>query len=282
MALLVGRFAGGWPEFWRTIPEETDEDRTGVAGHVFLMGFPRSGTTLLEQVLAAHPEVFALDEAPTLRPAGERFLRASETLDELARLDAPTAREFRAAYWREVAAAGADPAGKVFVDKLPLATISLPAIAKLFPGAKVIFALRDPRDVVLSCFRQDFVVNPSMYEFLTLEGAAAFYDAVMRLADACRPNLRQPLYELRYERLVENFEGEVCSVLAFLGLGWNDAVRDFAGQAASRAIATPSAPQVRRGLYGGAAGQWRAYREQMRDVLPTLAPWVARYGYAAD
>jgi Flp pilus assembly protein TadD len=282
MALLGDRFVEGWPEFWEHAPEDTGEDRPEIAGHVFLMGFPRSGTTLLEQVLAAHPGIVALDEAPTLRSAGDRFLRDGGTLGELARLDAPTACQFRVAYWREVAAAGVDPTGKVFVDKLPLATISLPVIAKLFPRAKIVFALRDPRDVVLSCFRQDFVVNASMYEFLTLKGSARFYDAVMRLADGYRDGLKLPLHELYYERLVEDFEGEVSSLLAFLGLGWRDAIRDFADLAARRAIATPSAPQVRRGLYRGGAGQWRAYRAQMEGVLPMLAPWVERYGYPAD
>ena len=93
----------------------------------------------------------------------------------------------RDAYWSRVRAFGVEPRGKVFIDKMPLASVQLPVVAKLFPSARILFALRDPRDVVLSCFRRRFGMNPAMYQLLTLEGAAAFYDAVMRLSELGRP-----------------------------------------------------------------------------------------------
>ena len=88
----------------------------------------------------------------------------------------------RAAYWQLVAKAGIDMAGKMFVDKHPLNTLKLPLIARLFPRAKILFACRDPRDVVLSCFRHRFQMSAPIYEMLSLQGAARYYDAVMALA----------------------------------------------------------------------------------------------------
>ena len=105
-----------------------------------------------------------------------------------------------------------EPAGKVFIDKLPLNTIKLPLIAKLFPKARILFALRDPRDVVLSCFRRSFRVNASMYEFVSLERAAAFYDAVMTLGALCRERLPLEVLDTRYEDLVGDFDAQAQAI----------------------------------------------------------------------
>ena len=174
------------------------------------------------------------------------------------------------------------PGFKVALDKLPLNTMKLPLIARLFPEAKILFALRDPRDVVLSCFRQRFRMNPSMYEFLTLDGAARFYDGVMRLADLYRAKLSLDLHTHRYEDLVEDFDGQTRTICDFIGLPWRAEMRDFAATLDDRSTATPSSTQVARGLYREGVGQWRRYRDQLAPVLPVLAPWVATYGYPAD
>ena len=179
---------------------------SAAAGHVFLVGFPRSGTTLLERVLAAHPDVVAWDERETLTEAVRDFMADARGLDRLEGASEGLLADYRADYWRRVAATGAQVRGKVALDKLPLNTMKLPLIARLFPDARILFAMRDPRDVVLSCFRQRFRMNASMYEFLTLEGAARFYDGVMRLAALYRAKLNLDLHTHRYEDLVEDFE----------------------------------------------------------------------------
>ena len=102
-----------------------------------------------------------------------------------------------------------DPvANRLLIDKNPSLTFLIPPFLRIFPELKLIIALRDPRDVVLSCFRH------AMFELATLEGTAGIYAAVMRLAVACRSGLPLTLHELRYERLVEDFEGQVAGVLA--------------------------------------------------------------------
>jgi tetratricopeptide (TPR) repeat protein len=252
------------------------------AGHVFLVGFPRSGTTLLERVLAAHPGVVAWDERETLTEAVRDFMANPRGLDRLANADDELLADYRADYWRRVTRGGVDVAGKVALDKLPLNTMKLPLIARLFPDAKILFALRDPRDVVLSCFRQRFRMNASMYEFLTLDGAARFYDGVMRLAALCRAKLSLEVHTHRYEDLVEDFDGQTQAICDFIGLPWRAEMRDFAATLDERSTATPSSAQVARGLYREGIGQWRRYRDQLGPVLPILAPWAAEFRYSVE
>ena len=249
-----------------------------VRGHVFLVGFPRSGTTLLEQVLASHPEISALEERLTMGDVGAWFQGPAE-LDRLAALDAEQAERLRTEYWRRVEAFGVNPQGKVFVDKQPLATLWLPYVAKLFPAAKVLFARRDPRDVVLSCYRRRFVINGATYHFTDLEDLARFYAGVMELAEVYRDRLGLAWRVHRHEDLVDDFDTEARGMCDFLGLNWTEAMRDFAETAKRRDVRTPSAQQVRRGLYREGMGQWRAYADGMRGALPVLAPWVERFGY---
>jgi tetratricopeptide (TPR) repeat protein len=257
-------------------------DRGDAAQHVFLLGFPRSGTTLLEQVLASHPDVVTLDERTAAIDAETEFLTGKDGYERLARLQGEDLKLFRDAYWGRIRAFGLDVRGKVFIDKFPLATTKLPLIARLFPHARVLFAVRDPRDVTLSCFRRGFGMNPSMYQFTSLEGTARFYNAVMQLAQVSRAALPLQVHEVRYETLVEDFDAHARAAADFIGLPWNDAMRDFAATAASRPIRTPSASQVRRGLYSDAVQQWRRYRLHLKPVLPLLAPWVEAYGYPPD
>lgn len=250
--------------------------------HIFLIGFLRSGTTLMEQILASHPAVATLEERDTLADAVRAFLAEPEDLAKLARAGEEEKAQFRARYWQRVRHFGVEPKGKVFVDKTPINTIKLPLIAGLFPSAKILFALRDPRDVVLSCFRRPFGINPTTYELLELERAARFYDAVMRLYVLYRHRLALDLFELRHEALVADFEGQMRAVCAFIGIAWDDAMRDFAEQSKSRPITTPSAAQVAQGLNREGIGQWRRYARQMAPVLPILKPWVEHFGYPPD
>lgn len=250
--------------------------------HVFLIGFPRSGTTLLENVLVSHPDVVSLEEKATLDDATRAFLSNAAGRDRLGSLAAPDATAHRSHYWRRVREFGAEPAGKVFIDKHPLNSIKLALVTKLFPRAKILFALRDPRDVVLSCFRRTFIMNPSMFEFTSLERAARFYHQVMRLSAAYRNTLGLDWFETRHEDLIEGFEAETRRVCDFLQLPWTPELSAFAEHARERPIATPSGVQVTRGLNRKGVGVWRSYREQMAPVLPVLDPWVKKFGYGAE
>jgi len=251
----------------------------GAAGAVFLMGFPRAGTTLLGQILAAHSRIATIEEKPLLGEGLEAFIRKPGGLAQLAKLPRGEIERHRRLFFEHARNEGVALEGRVVVDQTPLNTLHLPLIAKLFPDARIVFALRDPRDVVLSCYRRLFVVNAYVYEFLTLDGTARFYDETMSLAQTFRSSLPPAVLDIRNEDLVADFEGQTRRLCDFLGLAYEDAMADFARGAKARRIATPSAMQVTKGLKSDSIGHWRNYETQMAPVLPVLAPWVERYGY---
>ena len=268
-------------DYFRRIPHwpSAQGSGNGPQTHVFLVGFPRSGTTLLEQVLASHPDVATMEERPCLVDSASAFFGSDADLDRLAALSDAELQSWRDAYWTRVAQAKGPLTKPVFLDKMPLNAVFLPLIARLFPKAKILLALRDPRDVVLSCFRRRFAMNAGMYEFTSLEGSAAYYAAVMNLIDIYRGKLALDLAEARHESLVADFDSEAARLCAFLGLEFQDAMRGFAARAHGQKIDTPSSAQVARGLSDAGVAQWRRYAAQLEPVFPVLAPFVARFGY---
>ncbi|MBX3505795.1 MAG: sulfotransferase [Parvibaculum sp.] len=283
-----GKFIGEVEELSRLMTKENVSRMSalpgieGEPGHeaapVFLVGFPRSGTTLLDQILDAHPKVQVLEEMPLLnamRKGFQGYPKALFTLDEAERA---TLRDI---YFSELRAADADLEGRIVVDKMPLNMVHAGLIARVLPEAKFILALRHPADCVLSCFMQDFVPNGAMLNFLTLEGSARFYDRVFALWEQYRALMPLNVREVRYENLVADLRGEVEPVLNFLGLDWNEAVSDPAAHALQRGtIRTPSYSQVTQPIYASSTERWRHYEAQMKPVLPVLAPHIERLGYS--
>jgi Tfp pilus assembly protein PilF len=263
-----------------TAPAPSVEVPGAAATHVFLLGYPRSGTTLVENVLASAPGVVALEERDTFRDTDERIVANDGTMPPLDDLDPALLADLRAGYWRRVAELAGDVAGRTFVDMNPFNGIKLPVIARLFPDARILIMRRDPRDVVLSCFRINFTPSPAAYAFSDPEETARHYDALMQLIELSRANLPLACHEVRYDRLVTDFETTVRAFAGFIGLEWTEAFRTFDRTAQSRGVRTASANQVRRGLYDG-RGQWRRYTEELGPVLPILAPWVERFGFDA-
>jgi tetratricopeptide (TPR) repeat protein len=248
------------------------------ASHVFLLGYPRSGTTLVENILASAPEVAALEERDTLADTDEILIANDGSMPDLDALDPALLASLRAGYWTRVRGMAGDVAGRVFVDMNPFNGIKLPIIARLFPDARILIMRRDPRDVALSCFRINFTPSPAAFAFSDLEETARHYDALMRLTELCRERLPLAYHEVWYHRLVADFEPTVRAMADFAGLAWTDDFHAFDKTAQSRGVRTASATQVRRGLYDG-GGRWRRYADRLAPVLPILAPWVERFGF---
>lgn len=243
---------------------------------VFLMGFLRSGTTLLDTILMGHSGTYVLEEDPLLA----RVERFGGELEALAGLGETEVNALRRRYFAELEANGHQPGDRLVIDKNPLAALRAPLIHRIFPDAKFVFAVRHPCDVVLSCYMQNFRASQAMASFFDLEKAALFYDAVMAYWQKCRDVMPLQVHSTRYEDLVEDVEGEVRPLLDYLGLDWDPAILEHQRTAAERGyIRTPSYAQVTEGIYTRSAGRWTKYREQMRQALPILAPWVERFGY---
>jgi tetratricopeptide (TPR) repeat protein len=256
-------------EQWLTTPLAGDSP---AAHHVFLLGYPRSGTTLVEQSLASLPDVVTLEESATLLEADDLLNGAG--MVRLATLPDDEVDRLRASYWQEVAARGIDVAGKTFVDMDPSKSAGLAVIARLFPDAKILIMQRDPRDTVWSCFRRAFVYNALTIEFTSLERAARHYDATMRLIDACAEKLPMACHRVAYEDLVDDFDATTRAICAFIGIPWSPAMRDFQETARAGRVRTASAAQVRQALFDG-SGQWRPYAYKLERVAHLLTPWIA-------
>lgn len=269
--------ANVWNTKNRTLPE------TGPAArHIFIFGFPRSGATILEGVLAAHPQVCTTGERDALGAGVQKFLADDQGLDRLSGLDWNDLQIFREMYWRELRKLGLAFDGKVLVDRQPYNTVKLALISKLFPEANILFVTRDPRDVVFSCFRSRFRMNSTNYELLTLEGTARLYDAEMRLTDIFRAKLPLTTLDIPYETLVRDFRSCMVALYHYIGLNPEEAAWDPASSANWRAIATPSPARIARGLNVERVGAWKRYSNQIAPLVPLLQPWIDRFGAMTD
>jgi hypothetical protein len=250
-----------------------------------LCGHPRSGTTLLEQVLDSHPDLYSAEETGIfMRESWMCLLRGSppERLMLEALESAPPAAlaQARQNYMDCMARfVGHPPDGRMLIDKNPSLTVLIPAFVRVFPEAKFLVALRDPRDVCLSCFMQPLPLGQVSAVFLTLEETVREYASAMGLWKAAAPCLGDMFLEVRYEDLVADLEGVSRRALQFLGVGWDERVLRFDEHARSKLVRSPTYAAVARPVSKGAIGRWRNYQKHLQPWLEALAPFVKAFGY---
>ena len=277
---LTQAFTNLEPSAWQAVT--SDDGRSDPA---FIVGFPRSGTTLLDTVLQSHSSIQVLEEVPTVHRLESEYLQIAGSYgDAIAGLDQSQVSTLRRAYFEELDKhIPRDQQASVIIDKLPLNMVQAGLIQRVFPEARFLFAERHPCDAVLSCYMRNFSINEAMINFTELQSAAKLYDRVMNLWSLYREKLPLSVHTVRYESLISEFEATVAECLSFLGLDWEDGMRDFVGTAEARGrVNTPSYSQVTQDLYAEASGRWERYRENLEPVLPQLLPWVERLGYPAD
>lgn len=274
---LKDSFSSDWVASWPLI---SAEELVPVPAPVFLVGFPRSGTTLLDQFLDAHGDIEVIEELPVLLPLRDGVEKVGGYPAGLADLTVESINELRTLYVSQLEGAGFDPHAKTVINKLPLNIIHVGLIARVFPEARIILALRHPADAVLSCFMQDFQLNASMAHFLTLKDSAALYEAVMSLWAQYRDMLSLNVAEVRYEALIDDPKAALGDTLSLLDLSWEEGQADHVAHAHARGgIRTPSYGQVTQPLYDRATGRWQRYETHLEGVLPRLAPFVRDLGY---
>lgn len=250
-----------------------------------LCGHPRSGTTLLEQALDAHPDIVTAEETHILHdeaylPLTRGFSPERSVLEVLESTPASALQQSRENYFRCAENfLGTTIGSRLLIDKNPALNVLIPAVARLFPEARFLIAIRDPRDVCLSCFMQTLPLNPVSSAYLTLGGTVTQYASVMGFWRTLLPRLRNAWLEVRYEDIVANLEAAIGRTLAFLDLEWNPAVLRFDEHARTKPVRSPSYAEVTKPVFTSAMGRWRHYQKYLEPFAAPLEPFVKAYGY---
>ncbi|MDC3146982.1 tetratricopeptide repeat protein [Prochlorococcus sp. AH-716-I09] len=247
---------------------------------VFLVGFPRSGTTLLDSILRSHPQIEVIEEKPFIATIEKLIQEKFNTeLYNLYSLPENNLIILRKKYF-ELLKKYLNIKTKVVIDKLPLNTVSLPLINLLFPNARIIFAHRHPYDTVLSCFQQYFKPNAATANLISLQSSSILYDQVMNAWDAYKNNLSLNFITSKYENLIEKFEDHIGIILEFLGVEWNENVKNYRKTALERSnIITPSYTQIIQPLYKSSVEKWKNYEKYFENCHQYLEKWVSYFEY---
>jgi tetratricopeptide (TPR) repeat protein len=252
----------------------------------FLGGHPRSGTTLVEQILGAHPDVLAFDEPEAFSQEVYHSVVPAQsarglTLDGLNALSAASRANLRQRYFKSLLReAEGESSAQVLLDKNPSPTSSLHLWLRVFPNLKVIIPLRDPRDVVISCFFQNLALTPASANFLSLERTARHFadltDVWLRLKEFGGFDWM----ETRYEDVVQNIEAEGKRATEFLGLTWHPEQVKFHENARRKFVFAPTYHDVTKPVHNRVIGRWQHYAEELAPVLEKLAPYCRAFGYS--
>jgi hypothetical protein len=213
-------------------------------------------------------------------PIVRRFPYSTPILSVLDSVPAAVREKARAKYWEQTEAIFGEPIGqRLLLEKNPGMMILLPVITWAFPEMKMLIALRDPRDVVLSCFMQKVQLTPISSNWLSLAGTAEYYARAMKTWLAVRDHTLGAWLEFRYEDVVADLEGNARKILVFLGLPWDEKVLKFYEHAREKMVRSPTYKDVTQPVYNRAVGRWQHYAKHLEPILETLQPFVKEFGY---
>jgi len=265
------------------------DDKVSLNTPVFLIGFPRSGTTLLDTILDTQSGLEILSERPAVLSVcdymetvlGKRYpqdivtLSATE-LDELRNIYFETVKQYSLSDTR------GEVGVPIIVDKMPLNTLHIPIILSLFPDAKFIFSVRHPMDCVLSNFQQNFKYSHEISFLSTLDSCTERYRDVLSHFERCEQEYDLDVHFVKYENLVLNFEEEAKKVFEFIGLKEvDDAYLEFNRKAEDKIVNTASKDQVTQAMYLSSTYKWKNYDKHLSVQLKTLDYFIEKFGYLA-
>ncbi|MGA9778330.1 MAG: sulfotransferase [Verrucomicrobiia bacterium] len=265
-----------------------------------LCGHPRSGTTLLEQVLDSHPDIISAEETeifyedayvplartqpppeprPGLPPEFQATVRME--LSVLENASTGSLRRCREDYFRMMELCLGQPIGdRLLIDKKPAFSLMALGFQRIFPETKFIVALRDPRDVCLSCFMQYFTpINLRNAAFFNLKDTVEEYVEDMNIWRTIAPMMPGRYLVVRYEDMVEDLESVARKTLEYLGVSWDEKVLKYHERAQKKLVRTPSYADVTRPVFKTARGRWRNYQKYLEPYLHRLEPLVKAFGY---
>jgi tetratricopeptide (TPR) repeat protein len=248
---------------------------------VFVVGFPRSGTTLLELALDAHPQLKSMDEQRFVQDALDELVAAGADYPQRLRdVSREVLDRVRASYWERVAKKVKLAPAERLVDKNPLNILRLPVIRRVFPHARILLAVRHPCDVLLSCYMQQFRAPDFALLCRSIESLAVGFRRTFDYWYAQSALLAPAVHELGYEDLVRDFESGMRAVTDFLELPWAESMLRPAERAQAKGyISTPSYAQVTQPVNQKSVDRWKRYEKYFAGALPPLEPYLARWGY---
>lgn len=271
---LQRQFTAHWVSTWRELPVTRPAPQIA-----FMIGFPRSGTTLLDTMLGAHPQVTVLEERPALQRVLDRLKQSFGGYPEGLANVTPEHQAMLIQTYLEAAGDAGTSAG-LLLDKSPFHTVHAGLIARLFFGSPIVFVTRHPCDVAWSCFMTNFELNAGTSHFTTLETTVRLYCSVMSLWKTYTEVLDLNRQQVRYENLLADPEAELRRVAEFIGLAWSSRLLDHVNHAVARdPVHTASYAQISRPLYYDACGRWHRYRRHLEPYLEALQPWCEWLGY---
>jgi tetratricopeptide (TPR) repeat protein len=256
------------------------------SGIALLAGHPRSGTTLLEQIIDSHSATVSAEETENFSmfaftPLLRRSFEEVSTFQALDDLKGFAIEEARSNYVNSISRVlGTTPGSPLLIDKNPSLSHLVPAFFRIFPESKTISMIRDPRDVILSCFMQPFVpLNQVTATYMSLSECASEYAAVMKTHVKSTDVFADAVLEVRYEDLVQNVETKSREVLEFLGLPWEQGVLDFYRRAEEKIVRSPTSEAVTENVHQRAMYRWKNYEKHLGPALDALEPFLNRWGY---
>ena len=248
---------------------------------VFLFGFPRSGTTLIDTILSSHPLVNVFEETVIT----DKFIyslnkKINNNFFNLEKVDIKLLENMRQKYFETRNSFTTFDSQKVYIDKMPLNLIYTGEIVRFFPDAKFIFVIRNPYDSILSSFMQQFAPNDAMLNLTSIKDATQLYDLIMNLWFKYNDIFNLNVHTIKYESVVQNFDETIKNLLNFLNIEWNDKLNEFYKTSEKRGIInTPSYNQVNEPLYNKSINRWLNYEKNFYDSKRILNKWAKKFNY---
>ncbi len=246
---------------------------------IFLIGFPRSGTTMLDMIIKSHSKIETIEERPLIENSSE-IIGGPYNID---RIEKMTIAEITDAQNNYIDARKQFISQENFdfiTDRHPMNILRVPFIHRIFPEAKFILALRHPLDCILSCWMQNFAPNPGMANMTDLTRIAELYDLSMKILDVSRQRYNLNIHHIKYENIVDNFEYEISKLLQYFNLEWENNLSNFHKTAIkSGRIKTKSYSQVSQKLYKTSVYRWQNYESKLVKEYSIVETWMTRFDY---
>lgn len=263
---------------WHQFASESNENFSNIA---FIFGFPRSGTTLLDNILDTQKDVLVLSEKGAIYHVIEAFSQLNKKYpQDVIELTSTNLCFLRSIYFKSIQNKGYTISENgLIVDKGPHHTETVPLLVKLFPNAKLIASIRHPVDVCLSCFQQNFEFNQYNAFLVTMADVTKRYNQVFTLLERYKNELGVEVKSVKYEDLVTDFDEVMMDLFDYLGLEVDEAYKNFHQHAASKYVTSASRGQTDKALYKTSTFRWKNYKKQLTPYIEPLQYFIDKYGY---